>query len=69
MLGWGFLFSSILSKNVKWRIIMAEIKVQFPDGNEKAFEKGTTTEEIAQSISPGLRKKPLQVNLINNWSI
>lgn len=57
MLGWGFLFSSILSKNVKWRIIMAEIKVQFPDGNEKAFEKGTTTEEIAQSISPGLRKK------------
>lgn len=48
---------------------MAEIKVQFPDGNEKAFEKGTTTEEIAQSISPGLRKKPLQVNLINNWSI
>ncbi|ANS89324.1 Threonyl-tRNA synthetase [Staphylococcus pseudintermedius] len=36
---------------------MAEIKVQFPDGNEKAFEKGTTTEEIAQSISPGLRKK------------
>ncbi|MDT4106743.1 threonine--tRNA ligase, partial [Staphylococcus aureus] len=29
----------------------------FPDGNKKAFDKGTTTEDIAQSISPGLRKK------------
>ncbi len=36
---------------------MPEIKVRFPDGSEKAFEHGTTTEEIAQSISPGLRKK------------
>ncbi len=36
---------------------MSEIKVRFPDGSEKAFEYGTTTEEIAQSISPGLRKK------------
>ncbi|MDU9267520.1 threonine--tRNA ligase [Staphylococcus coagulans] len=36
---------------------MSEIKVRFPDGSEKAFEHGTTTEEIAQSISPGLRKK------------
>ncbi|MCD1017236.1 threonine--tRNA ligase, partial [Staphylococcus aureus] len=26
-------------------------------GNKKAFDKGTTTEDIAQSISPGLRKK------------
>ncbi|MCH4410692.1 threonine--tRNA ligase [Staphylococcus haemolyticus] len=33
------------------------INVQFPDGNSKAFDKGITTEEIAQSISPGLRKK------------
>ncbi|HDP3085034.1 TPA: threonine--tRNA ligase, partial [Staphylococcus aureus] len=31
--------------------------IQFPDGNKKAFDKGTTTEDIAQSISPGLRKK------------
>ncbi|MFI3192756.1 threonine--tRNA ligase, partial [Staphylococcus aureus] len=31
--------------------------MQFPDGNKKAFDKGTTTEDIAQSISPGLRKK------------
>ena len=36
---------------------MAQINITFPDGNAKAFEKGTTTEEIAHSISPGLRKK------------
>ncbi|OHP62169.1 threonine--tRNA ligase [Staphylococcus sp. HMSC061G04] len=36
---------------------MDQINVQFPDGNSKAFDKGITTEKIAQSISPGLRKK------------
>ena len=36
---------------------MDQIKVQFPDGNSKEFDKETTTEDIAQSISPGLRKK------------
>ncbi|HHS2927687.1 TPA: threonine--tRNA ligase [Staphylococcus argenteus] len=36
---------------------MEQINIQFPDGNQKAFDKGTTTEDIAQSISPGLRKK------------
>ncbi|HFE5599941.1 TPA: threonine--tRNA ligase [Staphylococcus aureus] len=36
---------------------MEQINIQFPDGNKKAFNKGTTTEDIAQSISPGLRKK------------
>ncbi|HDJ2887565.1 TPA: threonine--tRNA ligase [Staphylococcus aureus] len=36
---------------------MEQIIIQFPDGNKKAFDKGTTTEDIAQSISPGLRKK------------
>ncbi|NJH79570.1 threonine--tRNA ligase [Staphylococcus agnetis] len=36
---------------------MSQIMIRFPDGNEKSFEKGITTEEIAQSISPGLRKK------------
>ena len=36
---------------------MDQINITFPDGNAKAFEKGTTTEEIAHSISPGLRKK------------
>ncbi|HCY7052549.1 TPA: threonine--tRNA ligase [Staphylococcus aureus] len=36
---------------------MEQINIQFPDGNKKAFDKGTTTEDIAQSISPVLRKK------------
>ncbi|HDJ7198782.1 TPA: threonine--tRNA ligase [Staphylococcus aureus] len=36
---------------------MEKINIQFPDGNKKAFDKGITTEDIAQSISPGLRKK------------
>ncbi|TDM15769.1 threonine--tRNA ligase [Macrococcus bovicus] len=38
---------------------MSEIKIKFPDGNEKSFESGITTEEIAASISPGLKKKAL----------
>lgn len=36
---------------------MDQINIQFPDGNTKEFDKGATTEDIAQSISPGLRKK------------
>lgn len=36
---------------------MEQINIKFPDGNSKSFDKGTTTEGIAQSISPGLRKK------------
>lgn len=36
---------------------MNQINIQFPDGNTKEFDKETTTEDIAQSISPGLRKK------------
>lgn len=35
------------------------IKIAFPDGAVKEFAKGTTTEDIAASISPGLRKKSL----------
>ncbi|MCH4827861.1 MAG: threonine--tRNA ligase [Planococcus sp. (in: firmicutes)] len=35
------------------------IQLTFPDGAVKEFEQGVTTEEIAQSISPGLRKKAL----------
>ncbi len=35
------------------------IKVSFPDGAIKEFPKGTTTEEIAGSISPGLKKKAI----------
>ncbi|KAB7705939.1 threonine--tRNA ligase [Bacillus aerolatus] len=35
------------------------MNITFPDGSVKEFSKGTTTEEIAQSISPGLKKKAL----------
>lgn len=33
-----------------------QIKITFPDGSVKEYDKGITTEEIAASISPGLRK-------------
>ena len=35
------------------------IKLKFPDGAVKEFPQGTTTEEVAASISPGLRKSAL----------
>lgn len=39
------------------------ITIIFPDGNQKAFEAGITGEEIAQSISPGLRRQALAIKL------
>ncbi|MCY8005263.1 threonine--tRNA ligase [Bacillus haynesii] len=35
------------------------VKIKFPDGAVKEFAKATTTEDIAASISPGLKKKAL----------
>ncbi|MDZ5472466.1 threonine--tRNA ligase [Bacillus sp. 31A1R] len=35
------------------------VKLSFPDGAVKEFPKGTTTEDVAGSISPGLKKKAL----------
>jgi threonyl-tRNA synthetase len=35
------------------------IKISFPDGAVKEFPKGSTTEDIAGSISPGLKKKSI----------
>ena len=35
------------------------VKIAFPDGAVKEFPKGTTTEDIAASISSGLKKKAL----------
>ncbi|SES02885.1 threonine--tRNA ligase [Salisediminibacterium halotolerans] len=32
------------------------VVLSFPDGSEQTYEKGVTTEEIAQKISPGLKK-------------
>lgn len=37
--------------------------ITFPDGAKKEFPQGTTGEDIAQSISPGLRKQALAVTL------
>ncbi|MCG3089376.1 threonine--tRNA ligase [Sporosarcina cyprini] len=36
-----------------------QIELKFPDGAIKSFPKGTTTEDVAGSISPGLRKSAL----------
>jgi threonyl-tRNA synthetase len=33
------------------------VSISFPDGAQKEFPKGVTTEEIAASISPGLKKQ------------
>nr|WP_106780352.1 threonine--tRNA ligase [Lysinibacillus timonensis] len=44
------------------------IKLTFPDGAVKEFPRGTSTEEVAASISPGLRKKAL-AGKINNTLI
>ncbi|CEG28162.1 threonine--tRNA ligase [Bacillus sp. B-jedd] len=38
---------------------MSDLKITFPDGAVKEFPKGTTTEDIAASISPGLKKKAI----------
>ena len=35
------------------------VKITFPDGAVKEFDKGVSIEEIAASISPGLRKKSI----------
>src|SRR5690625_1006619 len=43
------------------QIYMSNINITFPDGASKAFPQGVTGEEIAQSISPGLRKQALAV--------
>lgn len=40
-----------------------EIKIIFPDGAEKAFPKGITGEDIAASISPGLKKQAIAIKL------
>ncbi|WP_181349789.1 threonine--tRNA ligase [Thalassobacillus sp. CUG 92003] len=39
------------------------INITFPDGATKSFPEGTTGEDIAHSISPGLRKQALAITL------
>lgn len=38
---------------------MSQITLVFPDGNEKVFEAGITTQEVARSISPSLARAGL----------
>src|SRR5690625_2526239 len=40
-----------------------EITIIFPDGAEKNFPEGATGEDIAASISPGLKKQALAIKL------
>lgn len=42
------------------------VKITFPDGTVKEFPSGTTTEDIAASISPGLKKKAIAGKLNGN---
>lgn len=39
------------------------INITFPDGAVKEFEKGTTGEDVAASISPGLKKQAIAIKL------
>ncbi|MHA6260639.1 threonine--tRNA ligase [Sporosarcina sp. CAU 1771] len=42
------------------------INLKFPDGTIKEFPQGTTTEEVAASISPGLRRSAIAGKLDEN---
>ncbi|MDA3129845.1 threonine--tRNA ligase [Aliibacillus thermotolerans] len=39
------------------------VEITFPDGNKKSFEDGVTAEEIAASISPGLKKQAIAAKI------
>jgi len=43
----------------EWKVVSEVIKMTFPDGAVKEYSKGSSTEDIAASISPGLKKKAL----------
>ena len=40
-------------------ITMSQVTLTFPDGNQKNFDKGITSQEVASSISPSLLKKAI----------
>jgi threonyl-tRNA synthetase len=42
---------------------MEEVVLTFPDGNKKEFPQGVTGEEVAASISPGLKKQAVAIKL------
>ena len=39
--------------------MMSQISLTFPDGNQKKFDKGITSQEVATSIAPSLAKKAI----------
>ena len=39
--------------------MMSQITLTFPDGNQKKFDKGITSQEVATSIAPSLAKKAI----------
>lgn len=43
----------------EWKVVSEVIKMTFPDGAVKEYPKGSSTEDIAASISPGLKKQAL----------
>ncbi len=44
--------------------MMSQITLTFPDGNQKKFDKGITSQEVATSIAPSLAKKAIS-SLVN----
>lgn len=57
-----YCFALILNTDYfsKEELNMSEVvKITFPDGAVKEFPQGTTSEDIAASISPGLKKKAI----------
>ncbi|MEX2104836.1 MAG: TGS domain-containing protein, partial [Bacilli bacterium] len=46
--------------------VKMQVNVTFPDGAVKGYDAGTTIEDVAQSISPGLRKKAIAGKLNGN---
>lgn len=51
------------SENLSKTGVITLLTITFPDGQQKTFPKGTTGEEIAQAISPGLKKQALAIQL------
>ena len=54
--------------------MMSQITLTFPDGNQKKFDKGITSQEIATSIAPSLAKKAISSSVNGqhfdlSWSI
>ena len=54
--------------------MMSQITLTFPDGNQKKFDKGITSQEVATSIAPSLAKKAISSSVNGqhfdlSWSI